>query len=80
VLFNESFYSSKKKKNYMEHIGENTCDHRDIFVFVPLNKQIDSVPESLDIKKQGGYIVEHNPCQIGWPVNQTCAQNSNTAT
>lgn len=65
---------------FANHIWGNTCNHRDIFVFVPLNKQIDSVPECPRIKKQGGYIMEHNPCQIVCPVNHRCSQKSNNRT
>lgn len=48
----------------IDHVWGNTCNHRYIFVFAPLNEQIDGVPERPRIEKQGGYILEHNPCPI----------------
>ena len=67
------FFLLKKKHK----IWDNTCNNGDVFVFVPLNKQINSVPESLGIKKQGCYILEHNPCQIRFKCyNQITPKNT----
>lgn len=41
---------------------KSTCNNRDVFISVPLNKQIYSILKRFRIKKHRCYILKHNPC------------------
>lgn len=55
-----------------------TCNDGDIFVFVPFNKQINGVFESLGVQKQRGNILEFYPCKTRLATTHTFLQNSTT--